>query len=152
MCAQVLKFRQTKKQQAATAATDPVSPASAAPTNHCEDHPDTSDLQFWIGASGARYIHTVHSLIDCPEVPHVNYLLVRKENCGFQTVLAAGHTTHQAASLNLAEIRRLGASLGANQVHLHMLAADETQAKVIEHDLRASQLHGSLPSSSPLQH
>ena len=148
MCAQVLKFRQTKK-QAANAARDPVSPAS---TNHREDHPDTSDLQFWIGASGGRYIHTVHSLIDFPEIPRVNYLLVRKEECGFQTVLAAGHTTHHARSLNLAEIRRLGATLGANEVHLHMLASDETQAKVIEHDLRASQLHASLPASSPMHH
>ncbi len=151
MCAQVLKFRQNKK-QAANSAKNSVSQASADPTTPRGDTPNTSDLQFWFGASGARYIHTVHSLIDCPEVPHVNYLLVRKEECGFQTVLAAGHTTHHAASLNLAEIRRLGATLGANEVHLHMLASDETQAKIIEQDLRASQLAGSLPSASPMHH
>ncbi len=151
MCAQVLKFRQAKK-QAAKPASDTTSQSCAASTTVDEARLDTSDLQFWIGASGARYIHTVHSLIDCPEVPHVNYLLVRKEDCGFQTVLAAGHTTHHAASLNLAEIRRLGATLGANEVHVHMLARDDRQAKVIEHDLRASQIHGSMHSASPLHH
>jgi hypothetical protein len=151
MCAQVLKFRQAKK-QAAKPASDAASQSCAASTTVHEAPPDSSDLQFWIGASGARYIHTVHSLINCPEVPHVNYLLVRKEDCGFQTVLAAGHTTHHAASLNLAEIRRLGATLGANEVHVHMLAGDDRQAKVIEHDLRASQIQGSMHSASPAHH
>jgi hypothetical protein len=150
MCAQVLKFRQAKERAPAPATGTILQ--STADSNGRGDQADTATLQFWIGASGKRYIHTVHSLIDCPEVPHVNYLLVRKEDCGFQTVLAAGHTTNRATSLNLAEIRRLGATLGANEVHVHMLAGDDKQAKVIEHDLRASQLQSSIPTSSPSQH
>ncbi|MBU1210323.1 MAG: hypothetical protein KJ587_03500 [Alphaproteobacteria bacterium] len=113
---------------------------------------DSSTQQFWLGASGARYIHTIHSLLYCPELPAVNYLLVHRDSSGVQTVLAAGHTAHDAPSLNLAEIRRHGATLGANEVHVHMLADNRSSAKVIEQDLKGAQLAGTLPPASASTH
>jgi hypothetical protein len=31
--------------------------------------PSAQQFQFWAGASGERYVHSVFSLIGCPELP-----------------------------------------------------------------------------------
>lgn len=150
MCAQVLKFRtsKVKPDDAADATVETVVDVGSP----CEDHADTSAMQFWIGASGTRYIHTVHSLRLCPELPAVNYLLVHRDASGVQKVLAAGRTSADAPSLNLAEVRKHGASLGANEVHVHLLAEDAKAAKIIEFDLKQAQLGDSMPPPSNSAH
>ncbi|MGE0023139.1 MAG: hypothetical protein AB7S70_05840 [Hyphomicrobium sp.] len=94
-------------------------------------------FHFWSGASGRRYVHTVYDLVDCPEIPAANFLLVHRDATGRRTVLALGHLKHNAASLNLAEIRHRGARLGANEVHIHLLGANAHDRRTIELDLRA---------------
>ena len=94
-------------------------------------------FHFWRGASGAYYIHTVYSLIECPELPRANYLLVKRDARGRRRVLSVGCTTHEAPSLNLADIRHRGAKLGANEVHVHFLAETERARRVVEFDLHA---------------
>lgn len=113
---------------------------------------DTAHQVFWRGASGTDYIHTVHSLIGCPEISDANYLLVRSSENGQRTVLAAGYAEHSAPSLNLAEVRRVGATLGANEVHVHFLSRGDSHAKVVAHDLREAYLASALPKQSELQH
>jgi hypothetical protein len=97
-------------------------------------------FHFWSGASGQRYVHTVYDLLDCPEVPAANFLLVRRDASGRRSVLAIGHLKHDAASLNLAELRHRGARLGANEVHVHLLASTAEQRRKIELDLRAGRI------------
>lgn len=97
-------------------------------------------FHFWSGASGQRYVHSVYSLFECPEVPAANFLLVRRDASGSREVLAIGRLRHGAGSLNLAEIRQRGARLGANEVHVHLLAPSAAQRRVIEADLRAGQI------------
>ncbi len=97
-------------------------------------------FHFWSGASGRRYVHTVYDLIECPEVPAANFLLVHRDAAGRRSVLAIGHLTHQAATLNLAEIRHRGARLGANEVHVHLLAPSAEERRVVELDLRAGRV------------
>ena len=94
---------------------------------------------FWTGSSGRRYVHTVYSLIDCPELPAGNFMLICREPQGRRTVLAIGQLVEYAASLNLAELRRRGARLGANEVHVHLLAETAHERRLIELDLRAGQ-------------
>ena len=96
-------------------------------------------FHFWMGASGRRYVHTVYSLVECPEIPAGNYVLVHRDADGRRQVLAIGRVGHQAASLNLADIRRRGAELGANEVHIHLLAAGAKQSRMVETDLRSAQ-------------
>lgn len=96
-------------------------------------------FHFWSGASGQRYVHSVYSLLECPEVPAANFLLVRRDAAGRRDVLAIGRLRHGAGSLNLAEIRQRGARLGANEVHVHLLAPSAAQRRVVEADLRAGQ-------------
>jgi hypothetical protein len=115
------------------------------------EHPIVSDaagqgtrFHFWSGASGQRYVHTVYDLLDCPEVPAANFLLVHRDASGQRSVLAIGHLKHEAPSLNLAEIRHRGARLGANEVHLHLLAPSAQQRRIVELDLRKGGIDGDM--------
>jgi len=103
-------------------------PAPAAPQR----------FEFWSGASGRRYVHCVYSLIECPELPRSNYVLVRRGSDGLARVLRIARATHEAPSLNLAEIRHRGAKAGANEVHVHLLANSDRERRVIEFDLLAA--------------
>lgn len=94
-------------------------------------------FHFWLGASGQSYVHTVYRLIDCPSIPACNYLLVRRDANGTCHVLGVGRVAEDAPSLNLARIRQLGASLGADEVHVHLLAGTPKQSKLIEFDLKS---------------
>lgn len=96
-------------------------------------------FHFWSGASGRRYVHTIYSLVECPAMPAGNYVLVHRDGNGARTVLAIGRVSNEAASLNLAEIRRRGAELGANEVHIHLLAGSGRQSLMVETDLRRAQ-------------
>ena len=97
-------------------------------------------FHFWSGASTKRYVHTVYSLLDCPELPDAVYVLARRDTSGRRSPLTIGRLTHAAPSLNLAEIRQRGATLGANEVHVHLLASTDAEMKLVEFDLRAGQL------------
>jgi hypothetical protein len=99
-------------------------------------------FHFWTGASGRRYVHTIYSLVECPAVPAGNYILVHRDAQGRRLVLAIGRVGNVAASLNLAEIRRRGAELGANEVHVHLLAPNAKQSRLIETDLRTGHCTG----------
>jgi hypothetical protein len=96
------------------------------------------DFCFWQGATGARYVHHVYSLIECPQVPAANYLLFGRDEDGSRRLLHAGMVSHAAPSLNLAEIRHRGATLGAREVHVHLLADSDGRRAAIDMDLRAA--------------
>ncbi len=74
----------------------------------------------WRGASGALYPHSVTSLIFCPPMPTSTYLLLHRDANDVARVLRVGSLENDAASLNLAQIRQLGAMLGANEVHVRV--------------------------------
>ena len=96
----------------------------------------TSDFCFWQGASGERYVHHVYSLIGCPQLPPANFLLFNIGSDGRRRALYAGRTTNDSGSLNLAEVRYRGANMGATEVHVHLLATDESHRAFIESDMR----------------
>ncbi len=93
------------------------------------------DFTFWRGATGTRYVHTIYSLIQCPELPAANVLLVHRHESGRTEVLHVTSVEHAAQSLNLAEIRYTAARLGANEVHVHLLAATAAEREAIARDL-----------------
>lgn len=102
-------------------------------------------FQFWTGASGRRYVHTVYDLITCPTLPASNYMLIKRDDNGEPDILAVGRADNGASSLNLAEVRRRGAELGANEVHVHLLANNVTEAKQIKSDLETGFLNTAWP-------
>lgn len=95
----------------------------------------------WRGASGALYVHSVTSLLFCPEMTEATYVLLHRDSDGAARVLRVGCLENTAPSLNLAAIRQLGASLGANEVHVRTLdGTAKDRARVafdIEHALGA---------------
>jgi hypothetical protein len=99
---------------------------------------ESARCQFWRGASGRRYMHTVYSLIECPPVPQATYLLARREHDGSRQVVHIASGENSAPTLNLARIRQVGATLGANEVHVHFLAETEGQRRLVTCDLRAA--------------
>ncbi len=101
-------------------------------------------FHFWTGASGKRYVHTVYELLDCPALPSANYILVRREAGARRKVLSIGRVSNPAASLNLAEIRQRAAELGAEEVHVHLLAETPKLSKLVEFDLRTGQIEADL--------
>jgi len=105
-------------------------------------------VQFWQGASGRRYRHKVYSLRDCPPQPQAVYLLIRRDRDGASTVLSIQSALSDAPTLNLAQIRQHGATLGATEVHVHTLPRGAEHDRTIVCDLRAGQF-GSL-AATPL--
>ena len=101
-------------------------------------HEIKAPFLFWTGASGTRYVHSVYNLFECPPVGSANYILVKRHSDGRRTVISIGRALHGAGSMNLAEIRLRSAQLGANEVHVHLLADDQNQSQWIEADLRGS--------------
>lgn len=95
----------------------------------------THDFTFWRGATGARYVHTIYRLLECPELPNANIVLVRRHVSGRAEVMHIGRVEHGAASLNLAEVRSTAARLGADEVHVHFLASGADERAAIERDL-----------------
>lgn len=95
-------------------------------------------FHFWRGASDRRYVHIVHSLIECPELEASNYILVHVDACGRRTPLKIGRTTSIHGSENLAEIRRHAARLGASEVHHHVVPDSVHAQAVTQWDLQAA--------------
>jgi len=110
-----------------------------------------SVFQFWRGASGARYVHTIFDLVACPRLPACTYVLVRRDAAGIRKALRIGTVSAEAWSLNLAEIRHRAAQLGANEVHAHLLAQGAADRSRIAADLQAGQFAelSAEPSARP---
>ena len=102
-------------------------------------HPALShDFTFWQGASGARYVHTIYALLECPDLPKANVVLVRRHANGHAEVLYVGRLEQEATSVNLAEVRRTAAVIGANEVHVHLLAGTADVRREIERDIAST--------------
>ncbi len=101
----------------------------------CAEPNIAQSFHYWRGVTGERYLHSVYSLFACPELPRANYILVHRNDEGERTVLAVGQTTEHAASLNLAYLRHTGARLGANEIHIHLLAETAHERDSVETDL-----------------
>ena len=114
---------------------------SDEPALVCAEAAFDQAFHYWRGASGRRYLHSVYSLVGCPALPQANFILVRRHEDGSREALCFGNTRDDAMSLNLARLRHEGAKIGANEVHIHLLA-DTAQARtLVEADLTASHRH-----------
>ena len=96
-------------------------------------------FHYWDGLTGARYLHSVYSLQDCPELPKANYIMVRKLDNGEAIPLFIGQTIADATSLNLAHIRQKAARLGANEIHIHVMTDTHNERADVERDLLKGQ-------------
>ena len=110
------------------------------------------EFQFWAGASGKRYVHTIFDLVGCPRIPACSYVLVRREVNGRRTAVRIATASAEAWSLNLAEIRHRAAQLGANEVHVHLIALSGQATAGIAADLQAAHFAELAPEPSEVPH
>jgi len=118
---------------------DETSGPADEPALVCAEEAFRQAFHYWRGATGQRYLHSVYSLVGCPALPQANYILVRRDEDGSRTPLAIGETTGDVTSVNLAALRHQGAKLGANEVHIHLLAETDAERTAVCDDLRAAQ-------------
>lgn len=115
-----------------------------APTAREMRAKEANRFHFWTGASGKRYVHTIYELRDCPALPAANYVLVRRARGTRRQILSIGRVKSASPSLNLAEIRQRGAELGADEVHVHLLAETPKLSRLIEFDLKTGQVEAAF--------
>jgi hypothetical protein len=96
-------------------------------------------FQFWSGASGKRYVHSVYALEDCPDLPASTYVLVHRNGDGRCSARSVGRLMTDNGMSNRAEILRRAGKVGANEVHVHLLAQGRLEMKVVEQDVRTGQ-------------
>jgi len=106
----------------------------------CSEAAFDQAFHYWRGASGRRSLHSVYTLIGCPALPRANYILVRRYDNGTRVALAFGQTKDDAVTLNLAYLRHEGAKIGANEVHIHLLAETAEDRADVEADLTAAHM------------
>jgi len=108
----------------------------AASVRHASDAASTAPVQqVWRGASGTLYTHTVTSLLLCPEIPEATFLLIQRDAAGTARVLRVGTLDSKARSLNLARIRQVGATLGANEVQFRVERSSAAERARIAFDI-----------------
>jgi hypothetical protein len=130
MSAVIFAFQAPAVRRAGSAQT-----SGAASTDTMPDY--TGEFCFWRGASGERYVHHVYNLRDCPQLPPSNYIFVARDGQGVRKILKVARAIHLSGSLNLADVRHLGAKLGASEVHVHFLGQTEAQRRIIDMDLHS---------------
>lgn len=108
---------------------------------------ELESFAYWHGASGRRYVHTIYPLRECPDVVDAVYVMVRTSANGDNQVVRVGQTESTSGTLNLADIRFHAARLGADTVHVHLLAETPTARRLVELDLQAG-LFGALSSEA----
>jgi len=128
MSAEIVDLAQYRSRRLSGAAAE-AAPLAAVPA---------APFQFWTGATGTRYVHSIYNLFECPPLDEANYILVKRHRDGQRTVLSIGRVMHDSGSVNLATIRQRAAELGANEVHVHLLAGSSNASVEIETDLRSS--------------
>ena len=121
----------------------------AASVRHASDVAGTApSQQAWRGASGTLYTHTVSSLLFCPELPEATYLLLHRDAGGVARVLRVGALDSKARSLNLARVRQIGATLGANEVHFRIERSSAAERARIAFDIENGLAGNAVPAEA----
>ena len=94
-------------------------------------------FHYWKGLSGRRYIFSVYSPKACPPLPGAVYIAVARDSQGNRMARAIGRFAHywETGSGNIAAMAR---EAGATEVHVHLLAEDDSAADATVADLKAA--------------
>lgn len=125
--------------RAARAADVDFAPATTGSRSRAaRDH--TARFHFWTGTSGRRYVHTIYSVFDCPPLEAANYILAKRNGTAQRDVLEVGRFANSQPMRNLTALRQQAMELGADEVHVHLLAMSADDAEAIEADLNGAPL------------
>jgi hypothetical protein len=118
-----------------------------------ENHPPASALfrdtaadsrfWYWRGASGQRYIHSVYPANACPPLPGAIYVAVRRTGT-LRTALTTGRFSVFWELSAEAQVAAAMADVGADEIHVHLLAGSEERAQAILADLQRAMFPGDV--------
>lgn len=87
---------------------------------------------YWRGASGRRYIHSIYEAAYCPPLPGAVFVAVRRIGT-LRTAVAVGR--FPAVMDGGAAAAMLPESCVADEIHVHLLARNEGEARAVRADL-----------------
>jgi hypothetical protein len=96
---------------------------------------------YWRGMSGRRYIHSIYAADSCPPLPGAVYVAVRRTGSS-RDVLGVGRFPSFLDAFSSA-----ASGLAADEIHVHLLASNEADAKAVLADLEGAleEVPASLP-------
>jgi hypothetical protein len=98
------------------------------------DTADDGRFWYWRGASGRRYIHSVYPADACPPLPGAIYVAVKRRGAE-RMALAAGRFAVVWGVTAGDRIAEAMERMGADEVHVHLLAGSEDRARAILRDI-----------------
>ncbi len=90
---------------------------------------------YWQGASGAKYIHSVYAPDQCPPLPGAVYVGVKRHGSLLVALCVGRFKPFWDGTLARHDLARL-AALGADEIHVHLLAKSPALADAIHADLK----------------
>ncbi len=90
---------------------------------------------YWQGASSRKYIHSVYAPDLCPPLPGAVYVGVKRQGCLRLALCVGRFKPFWDGTLSHHDRNRL-ASLGVDEIHVHLLAKSPAQADAIHADLK----------------
>ena len=109
---------------------------SAPFPSHLNAYADFADrFWYWRGASGRQYIHSVYAPKACPPLPSGVFIAVQRLG-DVRRALAVGlfRDIFDPDNMQLSA----SASVGADELHVHLLARKPAEAEAVARDLAAA--------------
>lgn len=97
-------------------------------------------FHYWFGLSGCNYLHTVFAPDACPPLENASYIAVYRDPYGTRHVLGIGLLETQQKDGAAGRKTVNHKFVGANEVHLHLLAETPRASARIVEDLKRRQL------------
>ena len=93
---------------------------------------DNERFWYWRGVSGKKYIHSIYAADACPPLPGAIYVAVRRIG-HLRTAIAVGRFSPfwDGAFSQFAGV-------DADEIHVHLLARDNSAANAVLSDLKAA--------------
>ncbi len=93
---------------------------------------DNERFWYWRGVSGKKYIHSIYAADACPPLPGAVYVAVRRIG-HLRTAIAVGRFS-PFWDTAFSEF----AGIDADEIHVHLLARDNSAANAVLGDLQAA--------------
>jgi hypothetical protein len=90
---------------------------------------------YWSGASGQKYIHSVYRIEDCPPLPGAIYVAVKRKGSLRVAVAVGRFQPFWDHVVGAREARRF-ASLGVDELHVHLLGKTPAQIEAVFSDIQ----------------
>ena len=90
---------------------------------------DNERFWYWRGSTGKKYIHSIYAANACPPLPGAIYIAVRRVG-HLRTAVAVGRFSSLWDGTSAKDV-----NLGADEIHVHLLARDNADAEMVLNDL-----------------